>query len=285
MEVYVWVRVEDRSGTEGAGSILASVGPEAYAPDSQFSVALREVPNGSNRVVVLEVRESDNPGMPVLYYGLSEPFDIVPGTTSEAKVFLQLQQPLVEQHDTSIQLTFDGEPADTVGPALLGSATIVTRSAHTVTVVLANDPSFSANLTTLPVDSPGPLCECVTEEIEGVPWTDCSIGPWPMTKDLPETVFGDGLYSVYVKFVDTFGYESQVYKASVVLDSLAPVPLAASLSPTAAHLGQTVLVSVSVHEPLAETSSVLSAIPKSDGELHFAGPVRVGDSNTYLGLP
>ena len=59
-----------------AGSTLASAGPAKYVEGTPLDLTLGKVPNGKNRVVVAEVREGDNSGLPILYFGLSEPFAI-----------------------------------------------------------------------------------------------------------------------------------------------------------------------------------------------------------------
>ena len=281
-EVWIWVQVEERSEIEQAGPILASVGPAAYTHGEVLALGLGQVPNGKNRVVVVEVREGASEGLPVLFYGLSAAFSVEPGRDTVVDIPLALQPPETQAHEPELSLLFDGKVEDTVGVASLARATIRTRSAAALSVTLANDASFSANLTTISLADADAIA-CEKEEVAGVEWDECEIRDWNLGAGLGETLT-DGLYSVYVKFQDRYGYESQVYKASVMFDSLPPQVLIASITPAVAHADEWVYLNVSFHEPLGEGQgdAILTISPDGDGAPAFSGPERVGTSNAYL---
>jgi hypothetical protein len=282
--VWVWVRVEERLELHKAGPILASAGPAEYIAGQPLELDLLQVPNGSDRVVVVEVRESDNPLVPVLYYGLSQPFSVSAGKTTEVEVALDIKAPDTAQYSAQVSLRFEGTEPEAVNLAQAQAATVATASVGAAAIVLANDASFSANLTTLSLDS-SDKATCVeeVETVEGVEvaWQKCELEGWDLRAGLPD--LGDGVYSVFAKFVDSQGYESQVYSASVVLDRQAPVLLAASISPAVAHAGQVVTITASFHEELAEDDNGPSLVvePAVEFAPEFGAAQRMGDSNSW----
>ena len=285
--VHIWLRVEERSDVSVAGSILASSGPDPYQVGEPFEATLGQVANGDNRVVVVEVREGPNAGLPVLFYGLSAPFSVKAGEHSHVEVPMTIQVPEADQMEAGVELRFPDagkgydEETGRVALVAVDNAVVHIRSRGAVGVVLANDASFSAGMKSVALGDPE-WATCGEELEEGVDWTVCDIGPWNLLDGLPHTA--DGLYTVYVKLVDRNGYESQVRKASVMLDSQAPLVLTATISPRVAHSEQTVLLSVTFHEPLRDhaDASLLEVSPWSETTLLFGEPERVGTSNTYV---
>ena len=89
--VYVWVRVEEREIPLEPGLVLASEGPVLCEPGESCSMDVDSVPFGSNRVVVVEVRASADAGGAVVYYGISEPFDLKAGEDVVAEVPVYLK--------------------------------------------------------------------------------------------------------------------------------------------------------------------------------------------------
>ena len=280
--VWVWLKVEERSDPDVSGKTLGSTGPDEYIYGEPFLASVGEVSNGDNRYVVIEVREGPSAGLPVLYYGISEPFSIEPGKHTEVAVPLVLNRPETEMYEPTVTLLFDGVPAEAAGLASVSNVTIRTRSFSAVALQLANDASFSANLTSVALGEGGDA-ECTVENEDGVAWDICLYSGWDLTAGY-ETVV-DGTYSLYLKFVDKRGYESRVYKESVLLDSTPPVAIVSALSPAFAHGGETVALTVTFHEALAEVQGAALAVqPSVDGGPQFEGPERVGISNSYVWL-
>ena len=283
-QVWVWVRVEERPDPDVKGSILSSAGPASYVHGEPLSLGLGKVPNGKNRVVIVEVRAGENESLPVRYFGRSDPFALEPGKTVVVEVPLVLEQPEAQTQEVEIKLLFGGKHLEVVGPSKFAQAGLELRSQGAVSVLLANDESFSTNLTPHDLIT-GPDLECRQELEAGKAWGVCNIENWTLYDK--EGVPPDGAYGVYARFVDEYGYESEVVKDTVVLDSLPPMVVNASVSPPVARAHQEVVLAVTFHEPLGETAGApntyLEVVPQGDAPtLEFAKPERQGSSNTYV---
>jgi hypothetical protein len=279
--VYIWLRIEERAeGPEISGPTLASAGPAEYENNKPLSLTMGEVSNGKNRVVVVEVRKGSSTELPVLFFGISEPFTLGPGMHVKVDVPLKIQKPDTQTHEADMSLLFAGESADTVGAEAIKEATVMVRSVAADQVVMANDASFSANLMTVDLVS-GEGVDCTQEEEDELAWDECQIGPWDLTAGLPDNI--DGQYTIYAKFVDQHGYESAVQKVSVTLDSTPPSVLVASLSPKVIHTGQSAVVTATFHEELAAdgVGTEFISVPDSTGVLLLDGPTRIGTTTTY----
>ena len=280
--VWIWLRVEQRVDPQvPEGIILAQAGPEEYKPGGDaFSMTLGGVEHGDNLVLVVEVREADNSGLPVRYFGLSDSFSLHAGDDKTVSVSLSLKEPEVSKHAGSVELLFSGSVATTVNATEIKSATIRTRTVGAVSMVISNDPSWTANYTA--VSLTGDVMACHEEADEESTWRVCELTGWDMTAGLLSTV--DGLYTVYVKFMDQPGNASAVHKAGVVLDSQPPAILIASISPEVAPAGATVVLSMTLQEALGSGAgdAVLAIAPATQDSPVFAGPQRVGISNSYF---
>jgi len=277
--LYLWFSVEERESPESSGIVLSSVGPEEYIPGEPLAVDLGNVPNGDNRYVVVEAREGTGQGLQVLYYGISQAFSMAPGKNVVVDIDMTMNAPETDVHEGLIEIRLDGEVPDKLNAEEAHKVTIHTESVNSVGIIIANDASFSANLTSLDLDSADSVT-CTEEEREGVTWSLCDIAEWDLLEGVTDV--GDGTYRLFVKFVDRNGYESQVYDAVVVLDSSAPLPITASVSPPVAVGGEAVYLTVTLAENLAEEPSpVLQVLPETTA-FAFSGPDRVGASNTYV---
>ena len=284
--LFVWARVEQRPLAEQPGPILASTGPALFQPGQPLELRMGQVPNGTGRRVVVEARRERDLGSRVLYYGVSEPFGLQAGEQVTVAVPLALGPPGSERLRPRVELLFGGEPRTSVRPDQARDATVRTRSKGADTLVLANDLSFSAGLRTLPLDDPALRCTPEPDPAEPeLPWRRCDLSGWDLLAGL-QAEPPDGPVSVFVKFVDPHGYASAALAGTVLLDRLPPQVLAASVSPRPAAADDTILLTVTLHEPLAQGADAarLSGGPGPAGEpgpiLH--GPERVADSNTYL---
>jgi len=271
-KVWIWVRVEERTEATQTGPILASAGPVEYETGKEAALEMPEVSNGANRYVIAEVRESTNANQPVLYYGISDPFELVAGKHTHVDVAMELQTPEAKAVEAKAWLEFAGKTKETVGVSDLHNATVVLESANAVSVVIANDASFAADTQELPLNTATKMVMvCEEEEKDGLTWDICRLDGWDLA---PEGELQDQQYTVFVKFVDQYGYESQVYRASVVLDSQGPQVLLGTLTPPITHPGADVVVSVTFHEALAETpkAGILTVKPDLPENSQVAGP-------------
>lgn len=149
--VWIWVKVEFRETPTEEGTILASAPPAEYSPGKALAFEMPQVDNGENRHVVVEVRKGASSGLPVLYYGISEPFSVAPGKHVHVDVPLKLEKPEAEQMTASVNLMTGDVEVDSICGLEVWAMTIRTRSVGAVEVVLANDAAFAANLTTVAI--------------------------------------------------------------------------------------------------------------------------------------
>jgi len=111
----VWLSLEVQHRVDGAvsGPVLASSEMAAYVPGTGLSMSLPSVPNGSDRVVVVEGREVKDANARPIYYGFSGPFTIVPGKATTVEVSLLLQPPETDKHPSAIAIgcgSFESTP-------------------------------------------------------------------------------------------------------------------------------------------------------------------------------
>ncbi len=86
---FVFGRVEERNErAEIGGTLLGEAVPAPFSVPG--SLALSGITNGDNRVAIVEIRETRDPGSSLLYYGLSEPFSLWPGSDVTVEVYLEL---------------------------------------------------------------------------------------------------------------------------------------------------------------------------------------------------
>lgn len=278
--VWIWARVEERlADPTVAGPILASAGPERFVFGGQVDLNMASVPNGDDRVVVVEVREGESVGLPILWYGLSEPFSLKAGDDQVVEVALKLKRPEAEALEATVALQWDGQARSVVRPAELATASVVTRSTGAQAVMLANDASFSAGLRTVTLVT-GEGVTRTDEADDDVTWTTCTVAAWDLGAGLP-TAGEDGQYTLFAKFVDSYGYESSVKKATVQADGTAPIVLSAALSRALAKPGDTVVLTVTAHEALGEGDLAPTLTWNPPDALGFGEAERVGTTSTY----
>ena len=289
-KAWVWLRVEERTHVTVPGTILSSTGPHLFPQDGASAMEMPKVPLGTSRVLVAEVREGENPGLPIRYYGISGHFDLVAGDDRNIEVPVTLHRPEAEYNAPKLDLLFDDEDRDFATNADLAKATIFTRSANAVSLVIANDVSFIANQQQFVLAGESPL-ECSVERAEGVDFDVCLLPAWNVKADVEDQ--GDIGYPVFVKFVDRFGYESRAYVTTVIQDTVPPSMLSASLTleaggdsrgatVSAITDGTMVELALSVSEPLREDPAVNAN--RGDHAVAFGEPTEAGGEggNTYV---
>ncbi len=276
--VWVWVQVEERTDAAKPGRILASAGPDAFIPQTKTSFALEGVPNGTHRYVVAEVREGANPALPVLYYGISEPFSLAFGKHTKVEVAMALRPPEVETQG-GIRLLFSGDELATVSEDQLSRATVALEAARARGVIFANNAAFTASQKEYVFGEEGEL-DCTVTVTDEVEWRHCTLPVWDLTAGL-ETPPADLRYTLFAKFIDRYGYESEVFRASVLLDKEGPQVLLASVTPAVVKPGDTAYVNVTFHEIVDPSQTTLTTDPAPAG-LIVSGPTRVGASTAYV---
>ncbi|MBI4815793.1 MAG: hypothetical protein HY791_06035 [Deltaproteobacteria bacterium] len=87
--IFLWASVEERLDERIPGPVLAFAGPVEYGR-AGAELSIPGIPFGTERVVVVVARARADVSDPLLYYGLSEPFDLDAGTNETVSVLLAL---------------------------------------------------------------------------------------------------------------------------------------------------------------------------------------------------
>ena len=282
-ELAIAVRVEDRNGPSSEWRGLASSRATNWTPSTPFQMSLDSIPHGDNRVVVVEATPTG--ASSVHFYGISQPFSLTAGEDVTVVVPIGLHVPETERVPPSLALRFGSlvvpDPADpghipAVSPTDFHAATLAFSVSGAVRVVLDNDLGFSRQ--PLEFDLSDGALDCGPVDDDGR--TACTYSGWDLAAGFAETP--DGTYSVFAKFEDAQGYESQPVAASVRLDSRPPIMINASVAPPIAAIGTVVAVSVSFQEPLGKVPT-LSIEPDGSGLASAFGPLeQVGETTTYV---
>ena len=280
-EVWLWTSVKELGQDGTKGKVLALVGPERLEVGGSTSMFLKDVPNGEGRVVVVEVREGPSDNLPVVYYGVSEPFSIVAGKQSYNDAVVVLHTP---EADGSIALMFQGEERATVNLGELTSATLVTHSKGAVSLLLSNSLSFDMHQEwSIGQESSKLSCRIVTEE--SVAWDECEVQGWDLTAGLfPHyDEVTDGRYFIYAKFLDENGYQGATASTSVTLDTEGPELLSSSIVKYGDENQEHALLTVTTDEPLGPDpeGTMLIVLPDVESAPHFSGPAQIGQSTSY----
>jgi hypothetical protein len=253
--LWIVARVEDAGGT---GAVRQSTSPASYAAVLDAGLALAGVPAGESLVVAVEVRGGADEQLPVLYYGISDPFTLEAGEDAVVSVSIELVSPAVQFPETSasIALHVGGHPVSSVNLEQAQSMAVSVTCQGASAIALANDASMSAGRQDLV--SGEASWDDVCQESDG--WTVCSI-PWSIHAGLAPSMaqLPDGRYTVHARFTDKAGYAGPLHVADVVLDGAPPqVAVAATtlLPPpgsllsqvSAAGPGTTVVVQVVFNE-------------------------------------
>lgn len=273
VELLVKARVEDHGSP--AKTFLAESEPRTYAPGVELGIDSIAV--GSERVLIAELRRADGGDSRVLYYGISEPFDVVAGddVTAEARVPIRAAPTLLCDHASGgvrLEGVVDGFR---IGSA---DARVVVPSDTATHVRLSN----SVNLAEGAVVPLGEALPASAELPEGflertAPWT------------LDPCVDGRVCASrVFLQAVDAEDYPSETCRIEIDLDRrspdvaegtvsvvILPPPGALAERVTAATVGATVRVSMNLVEALADDTPVLTGASETD-TVDFALVVRAG---------
>ena len=281
--VWVWLTVEERDNVEKPGVVLAADGPTRYVHGEPFDVTLEDIPNGDDRVVIMEVREGEGEGLPIRYYGISEPFSMRPDKKMVVDVPVTLQVPPAQKQNVEVLMLFDGVTRESVTLEEAADATVRIRSDASVAAFIAPDVSFAMTVKKVVLES-GDGIECWDETDGDIAWHVCDVHGWDVTGG--RTNPSDGRYYVFVKLVDRLEYESQVHHDSILLDTTPPEPVLSSVSPEHASSSSVVVVIAALDEPLDDepTAGIISTTPSPPGAPKFQGPTRLGTSNTYVWL-
>ncbi len=202
--VHVWL---ERDGLQVAESAILNF-------STGMALDLNDVPNGSNLVAIAEILESTNVDAHILYFGRSESFTLKAGKKLKVSVALHLTMtPYVGEENDSVWIV--QQYSGTYIPRNYTNITTVGLSIHPpeycedpCRLLVSNRSDFSVLSNSQPILS----------ELEPVgdryilPEWDLNLG----SSDL------DGTRTVYVKFVNAYGYESNIVTGQIVVDRVVP---------------------------------------------------------------
>jgi hypothetical protein len=264
--LYVTARVEDASKTPA--QTLASAPPVRVEAGGAVELALADVPNGTDRKVVVEVRRTQEVVGQVVLYGTSAPFDLQPGLHVRSEVAVALRAP--------------PHPVDGVVPLQIESEVgrNVSRTA-TVTLALAVSGGEILELTS-DADFPG----AATTEValgaaeELVPGVRRWRVPWTLP-GLTSCIEPAGcLVPIYARVKDEVGYASVSLQVDVRWDPNPPqLSESTEIQPRVATADRRITVELRLEEPLVRSPRVF--VPDVPLDFERLLPVEDGPSGTY----
>jgi hypothetical protein len=226
--LWYWVRVEERDVATEPGRILASTGPDLHVPGAPLEVKLGNVDNGKNRVVIVDTRLHPDPAEPVVYYGLSEPFEIRPGLRPDAPIVIHMNPPkpgvvspiTVEPEAFARDVNWEGTFIKETGITGARNTTLRFTLVGAAAVKISNDPAFIEGVDSYDLSDPaGEICE-TTPSDDGFSVSTCVLGGWDFTRGVED--LESGIYSVWVKPFDAFGYASEPRRGVIMVDADPP---------------------------------------------------------------
>ena len=256
----VFIKTEVRLGG-GSGAVESDpVGPVRFGDST--GLRIERVPHGEGHVAAIEVTET--PGAELaLFYGESQPFDLVAGQVTEVQVPLSLQRP----------------PQTSTGAIALADGRAIVNDPN-VRLLLVTDTGVRAELSNLPgfvsdivsVDLPR---EASSHELD-----------WDLEQGLLEPCSVEDFCprQVFVRFFDENNFRSRAASTSVVLDTKAPELIGAAVRYTpsedsllarverASH-GTTIFVTLNFSEAIDASSLRLTA---GDSTLEFSATPLAG---------
>jgi len=255
---WLHLSVEQRSSAAVPGAVLVTAEPVRYVPGSTLDIL--GVPFGSDRVVVLRVRASEDPDSALRYHGRSAPFSIDAGDDKEVTVTLGLTQ-TPQLPTTSAALIVTG--ANAQGRVATATVTLELRAVAATRIVVTSDVALSSGRTEH--DSPALKSRTSTTgyTVYSIPWRlfppDCA-------------TCGDGPYQVFAEVAGVDGLRSPIASAEVVLDRRGPKPVPNTASvdlipspsnpiraPTTAAPGTRVQITFVLDEPVSGPPLVQTA--------------------------
>jgi alpha-tubulin suppressor-like RCC1 family protein len=294
-DLWLTVRLEEWPGCDDAqATILGSAGP--VRTGQLQDLVFPQVANGSDRVVVMEIRDGSTSFAQVMYYGFSDCFQVAPGETVDVPVAVQIQStpgvtPTPEtpgdptpEGAYQVHVVASGQPcpeATTAPQTPLVNDPLVRlclRGPGLNQALISNTPTFAqgegTRCASLEHDDTCP--GLLTAQDDGV----ATLEDWDLNLGLGDPC-EDGDHcepSVYLRFRDVHGYESPPFVTPVHLDRKAPQLLSCDAAPSFAKTGSTVVLSLAIDEPLSQS-------PQWDPPLGFVlDPVYEEDPDRNIWL-
>jgi hypothetical protein len=216
---WIHARVEQRDpGPPATVHTLAAAPVVLYTHDAHLS--LPKIPDGEDRVVVVELRERQEADSQVLYYGLSGPFATKAGTTQTVTVAMALV-PAPGATVSAVSVTSNGGRGVVSSPSvqlrLVTDTGASARISNQLTFPDAWTKSLALGGADAPPDSQAPDEYLASWDLDWGAATPCE-DPNACQR------------FVFVQFVDDQGYRSATVSDVVILDTQPPQIVAAGTS-------------------------------------------------------
>ncbi|MFT7583379.1 MAG: hypothetical protein ACI9MR_005066, partial [Myxococcota bacterium] len=247
-ELWATIEVRERPVLDAPGRTLAAVENVRFVVGEGLTLTELNVPNGSDRQVVIELRGSPLSEQRVRYYGLSERFSLMAGETQVIPVALVLSAPATEANNT-LEVRRAGGSGASWGPDDIDNVDIHLTTRAAVVIELANNASFT-DATSISVSAPA----CAPDPDGG---QICIQTGWDLTRTTGST--SEELFTVYARFVDANGYGSPIVRQTVGIDATAPRVLSAAVSArwvVPGHRG--LLISATVNEDVQPPTLIVT---------------------------
>ena len=218
-ELWVWAWVEERNPATpyATGEVLRDASYETWNPNGT-DLDLTGVPNGKNRVVIVEFRsagDSDRHVQP-WYYGQSDFFELAPAKHVVVPVLVSLT---VGSYDLGAAVDIDGAVAGDAGQLYVNTdkVDLLIKPVDDAEIRVANDANM---LSGLQLASEHETSISGPDGSGRLRWSGWDLNAGICGGDLPECA--DGGRSVYVIYVDKFGNRGPRHATRVSLDRTPP---------------------------------------------------------------
>ncbi|MBI5528775.1 MAG: hypothetical protein HY897_20790 [Deltaproteobacteria bacterium] len=270
--LWVWARVDRREAGAAQGVQMAEAALTAFSPGVQLPFS--DVPYSENLVVVVEIKEGQSKTARAKYFGESDVFALEPGKHVKVTARLKLTK-TPDAPDGALTIV----EATEKGYVKTNTVTLSLDPKGATAVTAANDMGFSAGTVAKKLGE-------LQQKNGRYLWSGWDLNAGLCTAQASgvglqasgsvSTACRDGLRTVFAKFVNDAGYESEVFSAQVTLDTTPPT-VESSVSPPRAGGGMNVVVVVNSSEPLAEVP-FLHVLEVDPG---FTDMVQLGNSFSY----
>lgn len=286
---YAWIGIKEWIDGDAENiKIHLKEGPVVFDNEGKLALKLENLSYGKNRVVVVEVRKSNNDQDRTLYYGISEVFDLSPGKHTDVAVDMQFA-PGTEEGKNSFAIAIfgnNGEIQSTTSEKVslrvfktTGSKVVFSNRLDLLDIQINNEAKSYTGSKVIDFTLLTKIDESTFEYEE-----------WDLTDGREDAENGDGNKTVYAKVIDNNGYRSEMAYAKVTLDTTPPsvsnVTVSPSGEPGLANIGTQIVVKFIMSEPLTEFSLFSDGIEMTDrssgSDMYFVYTITDADKDGSL---
>ena len=249
---YAWAILEEwEDGDSSSSKTLSVTTATLFGSDGSVSLDLSGLTYGSNRVIKVEIRNTDNDKDHVLYYGYSDPFEFSIGSNTVVDIRMELtsapgSSPTGEQDDSAFSIAIHNSEGSEVQKVRLPEVVVQLKAVGADTVIISNALSLlegaaagTAGVSTYKVS-----------ELDSTVENQYTI-PWNINDGLDEVKLAGTDRTVYAKIINADGYESRPDSADVKMDAIAP-SVDVLIDPINAKLNDNVKVRLTFSEAVTD---------------------------------